>query len=189
MGVILTGCSSSSEPAPDVSATAGASASATASAEVLPSPTSTLSAEEQQAFEEATAVVLAYRQTITDLYSGARTNLNDLNDVATGDLVDQGLTSIQQSLNEGWSSEPVGAQITLFSAEPTQLDLNGDPPTMVVEACIDTSDVVDVSPDGVRDMGTRERAEYSVTRTDYLPAPGWAVSEVSGAERPEDRLC
>ncbi len=70
---------------------------ATASAEVSPSPTSTLSAEEQQAFEEATAVVLAYRQTITDLYSGARTNLNDLNDVATGDLVDQGLTNIQQS--------------------------------------------------------------------------------------------
>ena len=50
-------------------------------------------------------MVLAYRQTITDLYSGARTNLNDLNSVAAGDLRDQGLKNIQQSLSDGLTVE------------------------------------------------------------------------------------
>ena len=79
-GLLLAGCSGDPDPVGT-----SPSASASASASPSPSPTSTLTAEEQQAFEEATKVVLAYRQTITDLYSGARTNLNDLNEVAAGE--------------------------------------------------------------------------------------------------------
>ena len=138
-GLLLAGCSGDPQP---VASSGSPSASATGSAQpngsASPSPTSTLTAEEQQAFEEATAVVLAYRQTITDLYSGARTNLNDLNEVAAGELRDEGLKNIQQSLSDGWRSNP-RAWVRLVSAEPIAVNLVEDPEIVVVRACIDAT--------------------------------------------------
>ena len=188
-GVLLTGCSGDPAASPATSPSAVPSTSASANAGGPPSPSSTLSAAEQQAFEEATEVVLAYRQTITDLYSGARTNLNDLNLVAAGELRDKGLTNVQQGLGEGWISEPSGAQLELVWARPISVDLTANPNIVIVSACLDASSVVDVSPDGSRDVGAREKADYEVTRTAYLPEPGWAVTGVSGAASPEDRQC
>ncbi len=80
-GMLLAGCTSDPDPgvATGPSANASTSASTGGSASASASPSSTLTPEEQQAVDEATSVVLAYRQTITDFYSGARTNLNDLN--------------------------------------------------------------------------------------------------------------
>ncbi len=108
-GVVLVGCSGASDsvqPTQDASAPASMPPSSAS-----PSPSSTLSAAEQAAFEEATAVVLAYRQTIADLYSGARTDLNDLDKVATGELLDRTCTTCQQGLAPGLSqSEPVGVR-------------------------------------------------------------------------------
>ncbi len=61
-GLLLAGCSSApEEPASPSSATPSASASAVASGSASPGPT--LTPQEQQAVEEAAAVVLAYRQT------------------------------------------------------------------------------------------------------------------------------
>jgi hypothetical protein len=148
-----------------------------------------LSAAEQQAFEEATAVVLAYRQTITDLYSGARTDLNDLDDVATGELLDKGLMNIQQGLAQGGRNEPQGAQLSLASATPLDVDLDGESDTVVIRACIDATTVTVVDPDGLRKPGVREMADYTVIRTTYLAPPGWAVSRVTGDEDPEARRC
>ncbi len=190
--LLMAGCSSDSEPlaATSPSASPSTSASADASASASASPSSTLSAEEQQAVDEATKVVLAYRQTITDLYSGARTNLNDLNEVAAGDqLVDKGLAELQRNLSDGWTSEPKGAQLALVSAEPVKVDLLDNPDTVVVRACVDGSAVTGVAPDGQRTPGAREQADYTLTRTSYLPEPGWAVTRVKVAERPEDRKC
>ncbi len=102
-GMLLAGCSSDPDPVATTSPSAKPSTSAEGVASASASPSSTLTPEEQQAFEEATKVVLAYRQTITDLYSGARTNLNDLNKVAAGELRDKGLKNIQQSLTDGWT--------------------------------------------------------------------------------------
>ena len=114
-GMLLAGCTSDPDPgvATGPSANASASASSGGSASTSASPSSTLTPEEQQAFDEATKVVLAYRQTITDLYSGARTNLNDLNEVAAGELLDQGLKNIQQSLSDGWRYEPRQAEVRI----------------------------------------------------------------------------
>jgi hypothetical protein len=157
---------------------------------VSPSATSTLSAAEQQAFEEATAVVLAYRQTITDLYSGARTDLNDLNDVATGELLDKGLMNIQQSLGEGWSVVPSGVQVAIVSSALLRSDLESDPNRVELRACLDASDVTEIDPQGGRRPGVREQLDYTIIRTSYLPAPGWAVSEVStDSDDIEDRRC
>ncbi len=134
-------------------------------------------------------MVLAYRQTITDLYSGARTNLNDLNEVATGDLVDQDLKDIQSSIGDGWKGEPRGAELVLVSAQPIKVSTAMDPSTVFVRACIDASAVTDVSPSGRRSEGSREELDYTVTKTTYLPPPGWAVSRVSSEAKKDERQC
>jgi len=153
-------------------------------------PTSTLTPEEQKAFEEATEVVLAYRQTITDLYSGARTDLNDLNDVATGDLLDQGLINISRSLKEGWSVSPKGVRIRLVNSRPVTLGLSSSEPRVRLRICLDASDVIETDPDGNVKQGLREELDYSVVRTRYLPGEGWAVAEVSSSKSdPKDRKC
>jgi hypothetical protein len=188
-GVLLTGCSTS-DPTAGTGSTGNPSSSAPASPSASASPTSTLTAEEQQAFAEATEVVLAYRQTITDLYSGARTNLNDLNDVAAGELRDQGLQNIQQSLSDGWRREPQGVELVLVSASPLDFELAGNPYTVVVRACIDATDVTIVDPTGTKSSGIREELDYTLTRTSYLPDPGWVVTRVTtGNDDPKARQC
>lgn len=193
-GLLLAGCSSDPAPAasdaPASSSSASAPATASASTTASPSPTSTLSAAQQQAFDEAAQVVMAYRQTVTDLYSGARTRLNDLNDVATGEeTLDQGLKNISLSLREGWRSEPKGAQLVLVSAEPVKVSLKKDPPTVIVRACIDASAATGISPKGERTQGAREELDYTVVKTTYLPDPGWAVSRVTSDKAKDDRKC
>lgn len=184
LALLLAGCSPDSS-APSTSPTPTASQTSAA-----PTPTSTLAPAEQEAFDQATDVVMAYRQTGVDLYTGARTDVNDLNAVvAIGDLLDRELKNVSQGLTQGYSSEPIGAQVTLVSAEPVSIDLDADPPTVVVRACIDASGVTDVAPDGTRTPGVREQLEYTVVTTDYLPAPGWAVLKVTGAKDPKDRKC
>ena len=186
-GLLLAGCSGDPDP---VGTSTIPSASTSASASPSPSPSSTLTAAEQQAFEEATKVVLAYRQTITDLYRGARTNLNDLNEVAAGELRDQGLKNIQQSLSDGWRRQPEGVQLVLVSALPVDINLSDDPDTVVVRACIDATDVTIVDPRGGASSGIREELDYTLARTTYLPDPGWAVTAVStDAENSEERAC
>jgi hypothetical protein len=134
--------------------------------------------------------VLAYRQTITDLYSGARTDLNGLNDVATGELLDKGLMNIQQSLGEGWRYEPAGVQVRMASARPIEILLGADPDRIVLAACIDAGGVAGIAPDGERTSGVREELTYEVVRTTYLREPGWAVSRVTSDEDdPAERSC
>lgn len=189
-GMLLSGCRG--EPAPQVSGSPTPSASATTSPpphSPSPTATSTLSADQQEAFAQATDTVMAYRQTITDLYSGARTRINDLDNYATGDLLDRGRTQISLGVRKGIRSEPKGAQLTLVTAEPSKVALKADPPTVVLWVCIDFTAVTDVHADGSRHPGGREELQYTVVKTDYLPDPGWAVADVKGAKQPEDRAC
>jgi hypothetical protein len=189
-GLLLAGCTNDPDAATGTSASGSPTTAApTGAGSASPSPSSTLTAEEQQAFEEATEVVLAYRQTLVDLYSGARNQLNDLNSVAAGDLLDRNLTNTQQDLGAGQRSEPEGVQLVLVTAEPVSVDLRSDPNTVVVRACVDGTQVTSVSPEGARTQGVREQAVYTVTRTTYLPEPGWAVTRTQVAKDPADRTC
>ncbi len=186
LALLLTACSPDS-PIPSTSPTPAASQTW---ASASPTPTSTLTPSEQEAFEQATSVALAFRQTGVDLYTGARTDVNDLNDVvAAGDLLDRELKNVSQGLSQGYSSQPAGAQLVLVSAQPLSIDLDADPPRVVVRACIDATGVTDVAPGGKRTPGVREQLDYTVVTTDYLPAPGWAVLKVTGERDPEDRTC
>jgi hypothetical protein len=190
-GLLLAGCTNDPDAATGTSASGSPTTAApTGAGSASASPSSTLTAEEQQAFEEATEVVLAYRQTITDLYSGARTNLNDLNQVATGDKVDQDLSHIQRSLGEGWRYEPEGGVVALVSAYPSKVDLAGDPAQVILRACLDTTAITDINPAGARTRGAREEVPGTLVRTTYSPTPGSAVTRVStDKDDPVDRRC
>ena len=195
--VLLGGCTSDSpEGSGTGSVTASVSPSAaspSASGTPAPSPswsgTETLSPEQLQAFEEATQTVLAYRQTIVDLYSGARENLNDLNLVATGDLLDDDLQGVQKGLVAGRRVVPADAQLRMVGGSPESVDLDGDVDRVVVKVCVDATPVTTVEPDGSEVPGVVESLEYTIVRTAHLPEPGWAVSRVRGASDPSDRQC
>ncbi|MGB7963925.1 MAG: hypothetical protein WCF12_13350 [Propionicimonas sp.] len=187
----LTGCTGSSEPGGDAtSSSPSPSASPTSPAPASPTPTSTLDPAQQEAFEQASGVVLAFRQTWLDLYTGARTDLNDLNDVvAAGDLLDASLLKVQDDLNQGVTAEPKNAQVVLVTAEPETVRLKAEPPTVVVQACIDGTAATTNYPDGSQEKGVREQFSYTVIKTTYLPDPGWAVLEMKGPPDPELRRC
>jgi hypothetical protein len=186
--LLLTGCSPDDTP-PATTSSAPSSASVSPTTSASPSPTSTLTAAQQEAFEQATDVVMGYSQTITDLYSGARTRINDLDTYATGDLLDRDRTAISLGVRKGIRSEPKGVQLVLVSAEPEKVKLKADPPTVVLWACIDATAVTDVHADGTRHPGSRTELQYTVVKTSYLPDPGWAVAGIKGAKNPEDRAC
>jgi hypothetical protein len=183
LALLLAGCSPDSTPSASPTPTASQTS-------VSPTPTSTLAPAEQEALDQATDVVVAYQQTIVDLYTGARTDVNDLNAVvATGDLLDASLKSVSQGLSLGYRMEPANAQVVLVSAEPVGIELEADPVTVVVRACLDQSAITSVSPDGSTKPGVREEVDYTVVKTDYLPAPGWAVESMEGDPDAEDRAC
>lgn len=192
-GVLLAGCQDdatpgdgiSSTPAPTVSASASTSATPSAS----PSPTSTLTAAQQEAFEQATDVVMSYRQTITDLYSGVRTRINDLDNYVTEPQLERERSAVQKGLTAGRRAEPRGVQLGLASAEPIKIKLKSDPATVVVRVCIDATNVTDIDGEGDRQPGVREQLDYTVVKTTYLPDPGWAVKSVTGESDPKDRTC
>jgi hypothetical protein len=189
--LVLTACSSGADgpspSAPAASASSGAEASASASPASTPS--STLTAAQQQAFDEAVAVVMAYRQTIVDLYSGSRSDLNALDEVTTGVLLQDNLKNVQQGLAGGRRVTPEGARLSLVGASALAVNLNDDPRRVVVMACIDSSRLTNIEGDGTASVGLREALEYEVVQTAYLPDPGWAVAEVRGAQDPKDRTC
>lgn len=176
-GTVSTPSATSSSPTPEPSDSPSAS------------PTTTLTPEEQQAVAEATAAVLAYRQTIVDLLSGARQDLNDLNAVATGDLLARDQIALQQQLASGWQATPVqpDSQVLLAWASPVSVSMRADPPSIRVRACVDLSTFDFIDPDGSEVRGTAGEADYVVVKTAHLPDPGWAVADALGREG--DRAC
>ncbi len=193
-GMLLAGCSVGSDPGPDespgeVPSTSASAPSVSPSGSASPSPSSTLTAAQQQAFEEATEVVMAYRQTLVDLYSGARTGINDLDNYVTGGFLETERNGVSQNLAKGIRSEPQGAQLVLVSAEPEKVSLETDPNSVVLWACIDGTGLTGIDAQGNRTPGVRGEAQYRVIQTTYLPDPGWAVAEVKAARDPKDRAC
>ncbi len=121
-------------------------------------------------------MVVAYRQTVVDLLSGARTDLNDLNLVVTGSLLQDDLKNMQAGLTAGRKAEP-GARVVLVSAQPVQIELEEEDRARV-RACIDLTGITFTQPDGSTNQGSRGQADYVLVRTDYLPSPGWAVNTI-----------
>lgn len=173
----LTGCSpdrgQAGVPSSDATASASTHASS-AAATPTSSPSRSLTAEEQEAVKAATAVVLAYRQTIIDLYSGTRTNLNDLNKYATGDLLDADLRNVQHGLRDGAGAESAGP-VRMSETEVVSVNLAND--QVRIRTCVDLSSVEFTEPNGSRSRGTTGRADYVLSRTGN-PGSSWRVARM-----------
>jgi hypothetical protein len=175
--VLLGACGSNGNTATAPTLDASAAPSTTATTErLVDADGRPLTDAEAQAFREATEVVVAYRQTVVDLLSGARTDLNDLNLVVTGSLLQDDLKNMQAGLTAGRKAEP-GARVVLVSAQPVQIELEEEDRARV-RACIDLTGITFTQPDGSTNQGSRGQADYVLVRTDYLPSPGWAVNTI-----------
>ena len=188
VGLLLAGCSS--DPDPVTSPTPIASASSSASASASPSPSSTLSAAKQKAVDEAAAVVLAREQMFYDLQSDPEPNLNDINNVVTDPQLDLDLLSLQEAARlvaEGKKVVESTGPVTIASVDPVKVDLQGDPPTVTLEVCVDKTATRSTFEGKPVEAG-RELARYRVVKTTYLPDPGWAVAQVlppKGYDQPQ----
>jgi hypothetical protein len=186
VGLLLAGCSSDPDPVTSPTPTASPSASASAS----PSPTSTLPAAQQQAIDEATAVVLARAQMFFDLQADPDPNLNDINNLVADPQLDRDLLSLQEAARlvaEGKKVVQSTGPVTIASVEPVKVDLEGDPPTVTLEVCVDKTATRSTFEGKPLEAG-RELARYRVVKTTYLPDPGWAVSQVlppEGHDQPQ----
>ena len=188
IGLLLAGCSPATDPVSSPTPTAASptgSVAPSTSPSASASPSTTLPAEKQQALQEAADAALAYRQIAVDLYSGARTSINDLAEVTTGDVRVSAENTIALELAKGYRDTPRGAKLTIITVEPLKVDLKEEPPIVVVRVCLDATAVTTVKPDGSTTPGTREQLDYHVAKTDF----GWAVKKVMGEPNAKDRAC
>lgn len=127
---------------------------------------------------EATEAVRAYAQTYIDILADPAPTINDINHVAANPQLDIDLRNLQQQLRDADDIvyESTGP-ITVASADPLEVDVEADPPTVVLLACVDRTSVKGTE-DGEPRTGRREALRYQVVKTDYLPEPGWAVSRI-----------
>lgn len=172
-GLLLAGCTSDPEPIASPSPTASASATASAS----PSPSSTLPAAQQKAVDEATTVILAREQLLTDLLADPDPRLNDLNDLVTDPQLDLDLTSTRQLIGARETVIESTGPKSIAGVEPVRIDLKGDPPSVTLLVCVDSSAVAGTYRDKPF-TGSRQEMQYRVVKTTYLPDPGWAVAQV-----------
>ena len=174
-GMLLAGCSSDPDPVAGTSPSARPSTSAEGEASASASPSSTLTPEEQQALDEATEAVLAVRQTFyDDLSATPAPNLNDMNNVAAGpQLLDWTQEPPAEPLRRAKRQAGQGGTCTRDSAEPVKLDLDGDPPTVVVvRACVDATAVKRGPEWGKTWTVGGSSSDYRVVKTD-LPSRPW----------------
>jgi hypothetical protein len=188
----LAACGTGASEGSGATATAGEAASpsdAPGSASATPTPSATLSAKEQEAFEQATQAALAFSQTITDLYSGTRSDVNDMYFVATSEIRERVMNNIARGLSEGTRTVPQGVEVTLIAAKPVKVQLERKQPRVIVRACIDATKATDIEADGTERPGVREELDYWVVKVDHLPEPGWAVTRLMGQPDQADRAC
>ena len=181
LGLLITGCSTDTDPDPDPDpagpSTPTSSAPASASPTASPSPTSTLPLAKQKAVDQATAVILAYDQLMTDLLADPDPNLNDLNDLVTDPQLDIDLLNRRMLIGARETVIESTGPVTIASVDPVKIDLKGDPPTVTLLVCVDSSAVSGTYKDEPF-TGSRQEMRYRVVKTTYLPDPGWAVARL-----------
>jgi hypothetical protein len=125
-----------------------------------------------------------------DLQADPDPRLNDINNVVADPQLDRDLLSLQEAarlVSEGKTVVESTGPVTIASVEPVKVDLEGDPPTVTLEVCVDRT-TTRVTYEGKPVEGGRELARYQVVKTTYLPDPGWAVSQVlppKGHDQPQ----
>jgi hypothetical protein len=134
----------------------------------------------RRAVVDATEAVRAYEQMISDILTDPQPNPDDMTTVATQPQLDLDLQELRQRGDPAGPAVEAAGAVVVASAEPVEINLRGDPPTVVLLACVDRSTG---SPpgSGKRWTAVRELSRYRVvTTTDStdLPDPGWVVAQV-----------
>jgi hypothetical protein len=132
-------------------------------------------------------VVLAYDQMFVDIWADPIKDLNDLYDVATAPQIDLDLKSVQQQRFAGTITVDSRGPVVLGAVDPLEFALDDAPPSVTLLVCLDGT-ATSGTENGVPWTGRRQLAQYLVVKTDYLPAPGWAVAKVlppPGFEQPQ----
>ena len=122
-------------------------------------------------------MILAREQLLTDLLADSDPRLNDLNDLVTDPQIDLDLTSTRQLIGARETVIESTGPKSIAAVEPVKIDLKGDPPTITLLVCVDSSAVSGTYRDKPF-TGSRQEMQYRVVKTTYLPDPGWAVAEV-----------
>jgi hypothetical protein len=146
-----------------------------------------LTEAEAQAFREATDVVVAYEQTIYDILSSPSPDLDLLAKVSAQPQLDLDRRSLQGIISSGNTQVSRTGPVALIDSAAVRVDISRNDRRVVMLACVDRSENAGTT-DGEAWEGRRQRAEYRVTGTDYLPAPGWAVARVlppNGMDQPQ----
>lgn len=162
-------------------------ATPTPSGSPTPSPSPSLPADQQQAVDEASAVILAYEQMYYDLLAATDPYLNDLNTVATNPQLDIDLQNIQQQRAAGNYTVESTGPVVLGPVDPVEFALDAAAPSVTLLVCVDST-AAHGTDAGQPWTGPREQAQYRVEKTTYLPAPGWAVAKVlppAGHDQPQ----
>ena len=180
LGLMASGCSSSSDPGSSSSPTSGTSTSRTPS----PSPTAPSPAEEAEA--QAVALVPDYLGTVDDLYLDPSLPLDGIYQVAVAPEATAQATAIGKFRSQGYRQT---GRSQLVTASAVSVDLSNSPaaspspvfPTVVVTACVDVSQVGAVDATG-QSIVPPDRPRYlvqqlTVVNPEYSDTSSWRVSE------------
>jgi hypothetical protein len=186
--LLLVACGSSAEPDDGAAGSAPPPpVSATPSPALTDADGRELTEGEARAFREATDVVVAYEQTIYSILASPKPDLDKLAKVAAQPQLDLDRRSLQGVIASGDTQVERTGPVVLVDAIPVRVDIGSGERSVVLLACVDRSENSGTT-DGEAWEGQRQRAEYSVSGTHYLPAPGWAVARVlppNGMDQPE----
>jgi hypothetical protein len=184
--VLLTACSTSEPTGAGSSSGPSSPAPVSPTASTSASPASTLTAEEQQAVQEAAEAVRRYEQMFYDILSDPEPNLNDMNSVAAQPQLALDLKGLQEIFVAGQTTLDMAGPVAIASFTSEQVTLN-DEPVVVLVVCVDRS-MNSGTEAGRPWTGRRELARYRVEKAPYLPYPGWAVAKVQppkGFDQPQ----
>jgi hypothetical protein len=169
------------EPAP-TSSSAAPTTSAPTSSSIVP-----VSAEDQ-AVAEATSLVKEYYAGIDRINADPNSDANDLRDVTANEAFDLESRTALQMKARGLTQ--IG-NVRVLDVSPFSIDLSSDSttnppkyPTIVMDTCIDVSDVNVVDAEG-KSVVSSTRPPQSAARIDLVQFDfGWRVNTIQSAGQP-----
>lgn len=170
--LMIAGCS------PDIPGPGTDSQSPTESAQ----PTKSGLTAKEQALADGVEAIRIYSQTYVDLFIDPSMPIDTLHEVAVDPALDQDLRSAATYRYEGWRNEP-GSTVSVLDGQLRSLETADKARRMAIWACIDTTAVRSVHPDGSRTRGGRQLLEFTLVETQLSTPGGWAVSDSRPANK------
>ena len=188
---LLSGCGPTTTASPEA-ASAWANSN-TDNSVPKPSESPALSAQEQVALDQAVEVVMGYRQTITDLYSGAATRVADLDKYLSGDKLIREKRNVEVGIRDGRRATPMGVKLREAGSSLIDFRSKANRTSVTVGICTDATDVISIRSNGSSARGVREFLNYSLvisnSENSSSARPIWLITSTTGSPIAEEREC